>query len=30
MVQDFISAPPMREVLASKDNKAWFSRRYPW
>lgn len=22
-VQDFISAPPMREVLASKDNKAW-------
>ncbi len=24
MVQDFISAPPMREVLASKDNKAWF------
>ncbi|WP_260972476.1 MMPL/RND family transporter [Mycolicibacterium llatzerense] len=24
MVQDFISQPPMREVLASKDNKAWF------
>ena len=22
-VQDFISAPPMREILASKDNKAW-------
>ncbi|MDR3661835.1 MAG: RND family transporter [Mycobacterium sp.] len=24
MVQDFVSQPPMREVLASKDNKAWF------
>ncbi|MUM32000.1 MMPL family transporter, partial [Mycobacterium sp. CBMA361] len=24
MVQDFISQPPMREVLASKDNQAWF------
>jgi putative drug exporter of the RND superfamily len=24
MVQDFIAQPPMREVLASKDNKAWF------
>jgi RND superfamily putative drug exporter len=23
MVQDFISQPPLREVLASKDNKAW-------
>jgi putative drug exporter of the RND superfamily len=23
MVQDFLSAPPLREVLASKDNKAW-------
>ena len=23
LVQDFISAPPMREILASKDNKAW-------
>ncbi len=22
-IQDFISAPPMREILASKDNKAW-------
>ena len=22
-IQDFISAPPMRELLASKDNKAW-------
>ncbi len=22
-VQEFISAPPMREILASKDNKAW-------
>lgn len=24
MVQDFISQPPLREVMASKDNKAWF------
>src|SRR6185437_6424064 len=24
MVQDFISKPPLREVMASKDNKAWF------
>ncbi len=24
MVQDFISQPPLRDVLASKDNKAWF------
>ena len=24
MVQDFISQPPLREVLASKDHKAWF------
>jgi putative drug exporter of the RND superfamily len=23
-VQDFISKPPLREVMASKDNKAWF------
>ncbi len=22
-VQDFLSAPPMKEILASKDNKAW-------
>ena len=22
-IQDFLSAPPMREILASKDNKAW-------
>ena len=25
-VQDFVSAPPMREILASKDNKAWIYR----
>ena len=24
MVQDFISKPPLRDVMASKDNKAWF------
>jgi RND superfamily putative drug exporter len=24
MVQDFLSKPPLREVMASKDNKAWF------
>ncbi len=24
MVQDFISEPPLREVMASKDHKAWF------
>ena len=24
MVQDFISQPPLREVMASKDHKAWF------
>ena len=24
MVQDFISQPPLRDVMASKDNKAWF------
>jgi RND superfamily putative drug exporter len=24
MVQDFISQPPLRDVLASKDHKAWF------
>ncbi len=24
MVQDFISQPPLREVMASQDNKAWF------
>ena len=23
MLQDFVSTPPLREVLASKDNKAW-------
>lgn len=23
MVQDFLSAPPLREILTSKDNKAW-------
>ena len=22
-IQDFISTPPLREILASKDNKAW-------
>ncbi|OBH92082.1 hypothetical protein A5678_10115 [Mycobacterium sp. E2733] len=24
MMQDFLSAPPMREVMTSKDQKAWF------
>ena len=24
MVQDFVSQPPLRDVLASKDDKAWF------
>ena len=24
MVQDFISQPPLRDVMASKDHKAWF------
>ncbi len=23
MVQDFLSTPPLREILTSKDNKAW-------
>ncbi len=30
-VQDFLSAPPMREILASKDNKAWnLPINYAW